>query len=43
MLGKGTKIAFSVLGTPANIKDKKTAAQKKVDQQLLFQSTSRVR
>ena len=39
----GQKIAFSILGTPANIKEKKTAAQKEIDKKLLFQNTQRAR
>ena len=39
----GRKIAFSILGTPANIKEKKTTAQKEIDRKLLFQNTQRVR
>lgn len=38
-----TKIAFSILGTPANLKEKKTPIQRKIDRQLLHQNTQRVR
>ena len=41
--GKGTKIAFKILGVPANIADKKSVAQKKINDRLLFEETSRVR
>lgn len=40
---KATKIAFSILGIPENIKNKKTALQRKIDQKLLFDNTARVR
>ena len=43
LLGKGTKIAFSILGKPANLSEKKTEKQKEIDKQLLVWSTSRVR
>jgi len=41
--GKGKKIAYALLGTPSNIKDKKTARQKEIDAKLYQQDTSRVR
>lgn len=41
--GKPMKIAFSILGVPANLKSKKSAAQKELDRQLLSQETQRVR
>lgn len=42
---KGTpiKIAFAVLGKPANYVIKKSALQKKIDRELLYQDTQRVR
>ena len=40
---KATKIAFDILGTPANYLEKKTARQKKIDRRLLFHDTARVR
>lgn len=41
--GKAEKIAFAILGVPGAYKDKKSAAQRRVDKQLLAQETSRVR
>jgi hypothetical protein len=41
--GIGKRIAFSILGTPANLKEKKTSAQKEIDKKLLFQNSQRVR
>jgi len=40
---KCTKIAFNILGTPANMRSKKTESQKKLDEQLLAQQTSRIK
>ena len=37
------KIAYKVLGKPANISNKKSALLKKIDEQLVFQNTARVR
>ena len=42
-LGKAKKIAFKILGTPANMKQKKTAEQIKLERRLLFEETQRVR
>lgn len=41
--GKPRKIAFSILGVPSNLKDKKTALQKKIDRRLMYDNTQRVR
>jgi len=41
--GKATKIVFSILGTPDNLKDKKSARQREIDRRLVFDYTSRVR
>ena len=41
--GKPTKIAYSILGIPANMLFKKTGAQKKIDKRLVFEETFRVR
>jgi hypothetical protein len=41
--GKPKKIAYAILGTPANMAVKKTAKEKQVDKALLFQETVRVR
>jgi hypothetical protein len=38
-----TKIAYKVLGTPANIAFKRSKQQEQVDKQLNAQETSRVR
>jgi hypothetical protein len=43
MKGAGKKIAFKVLGTPANLKEKKSAFQKKIDEKLQYQNTQRIR
>lgn len=40
---KGTRIAFAILGTPQNLKAKKSESQKKIDKQLVFQETTRSR
>lgn len=40
---KATKIAFAILGTPDNYKFKRSKEQERVNRQLLFQETSRVR
>lgn len=42
--GKGKKIAYDVLGVPANMVEKrKTKSQKKIDQRLVFEDTVRSR
>lgn len=41
--GIGKKIAFAILGTPPNLKSKKTAKQKEIDRKLVYQDTQRVR
>lgn len=38
---KADKIAYSLLGKPANMQDHKTAFQKKIDKQLVYQKTAR--
>jgi hypothetical protein len=40
---KATKIAYKVLGIPANLKNKKTVEQRRVNQRLTFEETARVR
>ncbi len=40
---KATKIAYKILGIPANLKSKPDKSQKKINQRLLFLETSRVR
>ena len=34
---------FSILGVPANLKSKKSKAQREIDRRLLYQETDRVR
>jgi len=41
--GKGKKIAWAILGRPANQLDKKSAAQKRVDEQIDSQRSTRSR
>ena len=41
--GIGKKIAYSILGKPANIAFKKNSYQSKVDEQLQSQNTRRIR
>lgn len=40
---KATKVAFKLLGTPPNYLFKRSKEQERVNRQLLFQETSRVR
>ena len=40
---QGTKIAFAILGTPPNLKFKRTPRQEWVNKMLLSQETSRVK
>jgi hypothetical protein len=41
--GKTTKIAYRILGVPANLKSKRTEDQKRVNRRLIFEETVRVR
>lgn len=41
--GKGKKIAYKILGVPANIAFKRDAKEKKVNKRLIFEETTRVR
>lgn len=41
--GMGKKVAFAILGTPPNLKFKKSSAQKEVDYQLDKQNMKRIR
>lgn len=41
--GKAKKIAFKILGEPANMKHSKNAVSPKINKLLIFQDTSRVR
>lgn len=40
---KSKKIAYAILGKPANMDDKKTQEQSKIDKRLNFEETIRVR
>jgi hypothetical protein len=41
--GKGKKIAYKILGVPANIAYRRDALQKKINRRLLFEETQRAR
>jgi hypothetical protein len=41
--GRAMKIAFEVLGTPSNYREKKTKLQKRIDERLMYENTQRVR
>jgi hypothetical protein len=41
--GKARKIAYSLLGVPANIRSKKSKREKEINRQLIFQETVRAR
>lgn len=41
--GKATKIAFRILGIPANMLFKRSPKEKKVNRRLIFEETTRVR
>lgn len=43
MPGKAKKIAYKVLGVPANIADKRDAVDQKINKRLIFEETIRVR
>jgi len=43
VMGKATKVAYKIMGIPANIAHKRTKAEKKVNKQLLYEETSRAR
>jgi hypothetical protein len=40
---RATKIAYDILGEPENLKAKRSKKQKRIDHQLLYQDTTRVR
>lgn len=40
---KGTKIAFKILGTPENLLYRPKGKEKKIEKELLFQETSRIK
>lgn len=41
--GKSTKVAYKVLGVPGNISFKRSEAQRKINERLIFEETSRAR
>lgn len=41
--GKAKKIAYRILGVPANIQSKKNNKQQKINRRLVFEETVRVR
>jgi hypothetical protein len=43
ILGKATKIAYKIMGTPPNIAHKRTPEEKKINKRLLFEETYRAR
>lgn len=40
---KATKIAYKVMGVPANIRHVKTPEEKRINHRLLYEETARVR
>ncbi len=40
---KAAKIAWKITGKPANLEDKRSSLQEKVDKELTYQETTRVR
>lgn len=42
-LTKATRVAYKVMGIPANIVHKRTKKEKEVNRRLLFEETSRAR
>jgi hypothetical protein len=43
MPGKAKKIAYKILGVPANIEYKRSEVEKKINKRLIFEETTRVR
>ena len=43
MSGKAKRIAYSILGVPANLASKKDAVSRKINKRLVFEETTRVR
>lgn len=41
--GKAKKIAYKILGVPANIQSKRDKEQKRINRRLIFEETTRVR
>lgn len=41
--GKPTKIAYKILGVPANIAFKRTKEEKAINKRLIYEETTRVR
>jgi hypothetical protein len=42
-LSKSTKVAYKIMGIPANIAHKRTKSEKVVNKRLMFEETFRVR
>lgn len=42
-LGKSTKVAYKIMGMPANIAHKRSKQEKKINKRLLYEETFRVR
>lgn len=42
-LSKGTKVAYKVMGIPANIAHKRTKKEKEINKRLMFEETYRSR
>lgn len=42
-MGKAKKIAFKILGIPANMREYPTKKDTRIERQLLFEETTRVR
>lgn len=43
MLNKATRVAYKIMGIPANIAHKRTKEEKKINKRLMFEETFRVR
>lgn len=41
--GTAKRIAYNILGVPANIQSKRNKTQKRINKRLVFEETSRVR
>jgi hypothetical protein len=42
-LSKSTKVAYKIMGIPANIAHKRTKKEKEINRRLMFEETSRAR
>lgn len=40
---RATRVAYKIMGVPANVAHKRSAAEKKIDKRLLYEDTFRVR